>query len=469
MASSFSAAPLHEVNGITYVKPLKRLERLMQSCVEEGKRLNVIRWDSEEPADASKTPRGAILFCHGYGHYAGLVYDFLATQLWYKCGIKAFAIEHFGHGKSEGLSAYVPCFDHLVDDVLAYSAFIRDKELPPMTPLFAYGESLGGGIAIHCALKAPSAFSGLVLAAPMTGVAEGVEPNAVVVAIGKIAAKLAPTLAAAPVKDILMYCFRDPKMYELARADPHRYAGKMRLGTAFQLKQAMEDLSSHGAELSTPFICFHGSGDKITSHHASEHLFDRCASKDKTLIIPEDAYHVLWFEELAIRRKMMEELCDWLDARCLKNTGDGGGGGGGGDGGAAGELKGSLLPSSGGGFAFKRVGCRKEGVASEALDGPDMHIYTLASHPAIYGEKALPKGGVVERPSEATVKAVLAAMPPRLVVGTAAAVGAGAPFPPVESEATGEVSPVHGVMDAVVKKVQSTSTMRTAAEAAAGE
>lgn len=86
------------------------------------------------PAVAS--PSGAILFCHGYGHYAALVYTWLAERL-AEIGIQSFAIEHHGHGKSQGLRGYVPDFGAVVDDVLAYAATIRSTELPAGVPLFA--------------------------------------------------------------------------------------------------------------------------------------------------------------------------------------------------------------------------------------------------------------------------------------------------------------------------------------------
>lgn len=49
-------------------------------------------------------------------------------------------------------------------------------------------------------------------------------------------------------------------MLELARADPHRYVGQMRLKTAFELKDAMTVLSNDGHKVETPFLIIHGTG-----------------------------------------------------------------------------------------------------------------------------------------------------------------------------------------------------------------
>lgn len=77
--------------------PIKRVERYMKSAT--GVRVNTIEWDAGE---GTPPLRGGILFCHGYGHYTGLMYDWLAAVL-RPFGIAAFAIEHAGHGKSEGI------------------------------------------------------------------------------------------------------------------------------------------------------------------------------------------------------------------------------------------------------------------------------------------------------------------------------------------------------------------------------
>lgn len=70
-----------------------------------GTRINTVRWLPVEEADsavAAPAPVAAMLFCHGYGHYCSLTYDWLSTHLAAR-GILTFGMEHVGHGKSEGL------------------------------------------------------------------------------------------------------------------------------------------------------------------------------------------------------------------------------------------------------------------------------------------------------------------------------------------------------------------------------
>jgi alpha-beta hydrolase superfamily lysophospholipase len=209
-------------------------------------------------------------------------------------------------------AAFIPKFAQVVSDVLSWAAIIRESIIPAGTPLFAYGESLGGGILLHAALAEPEAFAGLTLFAPMVGIDADRVPNPVVQSVGKFVAWLAPSAAVAPVKDLLPDCFRDASMLPIARADPHRYVGAMRIGTAFQLKDAMDELSVRFADVTTPFIILHGTCDKITSPAASARLFEVSESLDKTMILYEGAFHVMWCESIDTREHILHNWLDWL-------------------------------------------------------------------------------------------------------------------------------------------------------------
>ena len=74
-------------------------------------RVCVVSW----PLPSSTRIFGAVLACHGYGHYCAPVYDWLATVLGSR-GYAMIAVEHVGHGKSEGIRGFVPSFNALVED-----------------------------------------------------------------------------------------------------------------------------------------------------------------------------------------------------------------------------------------------------------------------------------------------------------------------------------------------------------------
>ena len=304
------------------LEPLSRRERWFRSVVP-GVRLCAVAWPL--PAGAPP-PRAALLFVHGYAHYCAPSYDWLATMLAPR-GVACFALEHVGHGKSEGLRAYIPSFDGLVEDLLRFASAVRaprpagaDAPLPAGTPLFAYGESLGGGMCVLAALRAPLAFSGLALFAPMTGLAAGMAPPLPLVLLGQAAALVAPTAPIAPVRDVLPLCFRDAAMLAVARADPNRYTGRARLRTSLELKAAVERIGERGAALALPLFVAHGTADAVTSHAASERLLEACASRDKTFVSLEGAWHVLWAEPADTRARLLEELAGWIESRSAPSS-----------------------------------------------------------------------------------------------------------------------------------------------------
>ena len=401
------------------LEPLARRERWFRSVLPNT-RLCAVSWPLPASAAAPPPPpRGALLFVHGYAHYCAPLYDWLAAVLAPR-GIACFALEHVGHGKSEGVRAFIPSHEGLVDDLLRFAAAVRAAELPAGTPLFAYGESLGAGLCILAALRAPRAFAGLVLLAPMVGASEGMEPAWPIVALGRAVALVAPTAALAPVREILPLCFRDASLLPAARADPNRYTGRMRLRTALELKAAIALLAATGPALAVPVFIAHGDGDQVTSHRASARLLEACASRDKTLCTFEGAWHVLFAEPADTRARLLEEITAWLDQRCRPVPEVGGAAAGGGDGG--GEVH------------FRRVSYAASAAAFGTFVGEPgalTTVFSWASHAHLVtrqqpdGELAPADGdGDGAAAAAATRPAAIVALVPRLVALGAFAAGA---------------------------------------------
>lgn len=254
-------------------------------------------------------------------------------------------------------------------------------------------------------------------------------------------------------------------MLPIARADPIRYDGRMRLGTAFQLKGAMEELSARGADLAVPYLLLHGTGDLVTSHHASERLHNACASRDKTLVLYDTAYHVLLCEPVDTRRRILDDIRTWLQDRCdpVRRA----------------ALRGPV--------AAKLARPAGTGVFLAPAAEAHLNVYSWGSHGHTYTGST--PDGTIARMAPAAVAAALAAPQPLISDAAAAAaasaaspeVAAGAtggaaavpvvphaPLPPVESVAAAHPSaPAHGCVESVEARIESAPTMVTAAEAAA--
>lgn len=320
---------------------LRRIEAFMKAgTAGEDYRVNVVRWvpqnDDSAPADAGtggaaasatapEPPRAAILFVHGFNHYASPIFSWLAAKLWTTHRIQCFGIEHRGHGKTEGIQSFIPSFDHLVNDLLKWCRIIKAQFLPAGLPLFLHGESMGGAISLHAASKPSPPFQGMILMGPMIGIDPGLVPNPIVVAIGKAIAAIAPSAALVPVKDVMKWVFKDPAKLAENEVDPVRYRGRLRLRTGFSLQEACAALEAPGMieAICVPFLLQHGTGDRITLPERSSAFFAASAAPDRHLRLYTDGFHTLWWETTAVRARVYDDVCEWIQARCPAREGDG--------------------------------------------------------------------------------------------------------------------------------------------------
>ena len=296
---------------------LASLQRVEERFVSKhGHELCSHRW---VPAPGSATqppaPVAGLLLSHGYSNYIGAFFDWKAS-IFSSYGFQVFAVDPYSHGKSDGLPCHITDFTVLVDDVEDYAKEIKGRHLAHGVPLFIYGESMGGAVALQAARRDAQLFAGLILMAPMAGFDASEMPHPLVQLAGRAVAYLAPWAPITPMKrDIQAFCFRDPQRLEEIGLDPHRYAGKVRIGTALQFKDTTVEIQAALHEIRTPFLLLHGTADVITSPSVSKALFAASESRDKTLLLFENGWHVLWFETHATRKALLQEIVRWVHQR----------------------------------------------------------------------------------------------------------------------------------------------------------
>ena len=131
--------------------PTRRVDEFFAS--RHGYRLCSTKW---LPPDGVEI-RGALCFCHGYTDYLGPHFDHIATLFSYN-GFVCFGVEHRGHGRSDGLAAYIPDFQEVVTDYLDWLSLVRKRvslfavstTTPALPiPIFVWAESMGGAIAVQ--------------------------------------------------------------------------------------------------------------------------------------------------------------------------------------------------------------------------------------------------------------------------------------------------------------------------------
>ena len=119
-----------------------------------------IFWQSWPAPDGAV--KGVVVIAHGVSEHSGR-YAHVARRL-NKAGYDAFALDHHGHGRSEGGSANIGRIASAVADIGTLIAIAREESSG--SKLFLLGHSMGGALALEFALERQQELDGLVLSAP---------------------------------------------------------------------------------------------------------------------------------------------------------------------------------------------------------------------------------------------------------------------------------------------------------------
>lgn len=129
----------------------------------DGLRLHWRAWEPE-------APRAAVLLSHGLGEHGGR-YGPLAGFLGQR-GVAVYAPDHRGHGRSEGKRGHAPSFSRFVDDFERFRQDVAPR-IAPGLPVFVYGHSMGGLVALRYLQAHPDApLRGAVISAPLLALHE---------------------------------------------------------------------------------------------------------------------------------------------------------------------------------------------------------------------------------------------------------------------------------------------------------
>ena len=272
---------------------------------EGGLRLYTQTW---LPDDAG-TVRGVIVIVHGLGEHSGR-YDHVGERL-AGAGFAAYAIDHRGHGHSEGpreailTAAVVADVDRLVDQAVAAH---------PGRPLLMLGHSLGGMIAVAYALAHGPRLSGLVLSGPLARLDAPVALQRVVRAVAAVAPQT-PTIAldAALVS-------RDPATVAAYRADPLVHHGRIPAITVAEISRTTATFPGAVAAITVPTLILYGTADGLCPPAGSVMLGERIGAPDITVRAYEGLYHEVLNEPE--RETVIGDLVGWLDAHASPGPGD---------------------------------------------------------------------------------------------------------------------------------------------------
>lgn len=253
----------------------------------------------------STSPKAIVLLVHGYAEHSGR-YDHVA-RAFVEQGAAVYAYDQRGYGRSEGRRAYVDYFEQYLADCDQFRTYVRSRS--PEVPVFLFGHSMGGLVALLYVLNKEPEFQGLLLSAPALEVNPDLAP--VLRSLSQWLGRHFPTLPT--VRSPQGSISRDPAVVEQAKNDPLNYQGRTLARTGAELLRASADARSRLDEVDLPFIVIHGTADPLTTPAWSRRLYERAASDDKTLKLYEGLYHETFNEPE--KDQVLRDLGRWLGKR----------------------------------------------------------------------------------------------------------------------------------------------------------
>ena len=268
------------------------------SSAGAGSKLFFQRWLPEGE------PRAVVLLAHGYAEHLGR-YEHVAARL-NRDGIAVFAIDHWGHGRSDGARGFVPRFSVFCDGMTSLLELAKAEF--PDCPCILIGHSMGGLIATAHLLSHQSDYAGAILSGP--ALKPGVPPTAATLIIGRLLSRFVPKAGILQLDSAAIS--RDPEVVAAYRADPLVHTGKMTARMASEMLDAMAHVQAQAARITLPLLIVHGSKDTLAAPEGAQDMFARVTSTDKRFELLDGLYHEVFNEPE--RDTVLDLVCAWIAA-----------------------------------------------------------------------------------------------------------------------------------------------------------
>ncbi len=255
------------------------------------------------PKPSHGAARGSVLMTHGMGEHSGR-YAHVVRRL-NAAGIRVFAWDLRGHGRSEGRRGDVGAYATLIDDLLEVWTLASSEP----GPLFLYGHSLGGQLALNFAVRHKPNATGLIVTSPWLRLAFA--PPRWKLALARIAARVWPSFT----QDTEVAPWRLSRDLNFLVAMPdqhllhHRISARMFQAVSAGALDAWRD----AGEIDYPMLLVHGAHDPVTSVAATKQFFQALRSRDKSLVIVPEALHETHND--LCRDSVLNQITGWIEAR----------------------------------------------------------------------------------------------------------------------------------------------------------
>ncbi len=250
-------------------------------------------------------PRAVLLLVHGLAEHSGRYEEF--AEFFTAAGYAVYALDHPGHGKSDGRRGYIRQFSEFTH---ALALLLRDvKEQHSNAPLVLVGHSMGGLIAATFLVEHQESFAMAVLSGPAIKAHE--EPPGIAILFMRLLALILPRLGVIQLD--ANGVSRDPEVVEKYVNDPLVYTGKVSARLAVEMFKAMNRVVEDAKDIRLPVLLLHGGADSLAAVAGSQVLHDAISSPDKKIVVYGGVYHEIFNEPE--RLDIMGEMRAWVDER----------------------------------------------------------------------------------------------------------------------------------------------------------
>ena len=226
--------------------------------------------------------RAALVLAHGFGDHSGR-YSRVVEALVPR-GYAVYAFDQRGNGRSPGQRGWVKEWKEYREDLRLFLDHVGRQagELP----LFLWGSSVGGLLALEYAMHYPAGLAGVIASGP-TLAPVGISPF--LRWLGRVLSNILPRVSVNARLDATGIS-RDPAVVAAYRNDPLVHnLGTPRLST--EIAAAMERAHANAGELKLPLFMLFGQEDRIAPPHRNREFFDNVSSPDKEIHEYAGGYH----------------------------------------------------------------------------------------------------------------------------------------------------------------------------------
>ncbi len=250
--------------------------------------------------------RAVVVIVHGFSDHCDRYSNLVKALV--KRHLAVYSYDLRGHGRSSGKQGYIEHFDEYRQDTHTFISFVSERH--PDHPLFLFGHSMGGLIALDQALYYPERLSGVIASAAHLG-NPPVAP--VKLTLGRVLSKVWPSFSIDAGLDESALS-RDETVVQAYRDDPLVH-GQATARLSTELEQAVAETQANASQFKPPLLIYFGTEDRLTNPEDSQRFYNNVRSTDKSIIIYEGGHHEN-HNDIHSERVVIE-VAQWIEAQVL--------------------------------------------------------------------------------------------------------------------------------------------------------